>query len=191
MAYQTYITDAFVCGSKDSNTSDRSFLLFTRDAGMVYASVKIVREERSKHRYGLQHFSEVRVSLVRGKAGWKIVGTEPIRNIYNEAETREIRTLVRNMILLLRRVVHGEMAHPEIYADICSVVKLCTVYDPVVLETVFTARMLYLLGYVGELGVLEEVVAVPISHSTVDGIMATQIAALKKHITQALSASHL
>ena len=88
MAYQTYITEAIVCGSYDSNTSDRSFLLFAREAGMIYAHAKSVREERSKQRYALQVCSHVRVTLIRGKSGWKIAGVEPQQNLYALATTR-------------------------------------------------------------------------------------------------------
>ena len=72
MSYQTYITDAVVVGSYASNTADKSYLLFTKRAGMLYATARSVREERSKQRYALQDFSHITVTLVKGKGGWCI-----------------------------------------------------------------------------------------------------------------------
>lgn len=148
MAYPTYITEALVCGSIDSNTADRFFLLFTRELGMVHAYAKSVREERSKQRYALQECSHIRVTLVRGKSGWRIAGVEPIANLYTEAQTRAARALLRNLILLLRRVVHGEVAHEGVFDD---VIRACGVTEgppPEMLELIATLRILQALGYI-------------------------------------------
>ena len=123
MAYQTYITEAIVCGSFDNQTSDRLFQLFTREGGMVYAHAQSVREERSKHRYALQVCAHARVTLVHGKRGWRVTGAEPLHNFYFLTQTREARAFVRNILLLLRRVVQGETAHEKIFDD---VVYACT-----------------------------------------------------------------
>ena len=56
MAYVTYTTLALVCGTFDQKTSDRSYMLFTREAGMLFASARSVREERSKQRYASTRF---------------------------------------------------------------------------------------------------------------------------------------
>lgn len=148
MAYQTYITEALVCGSYDRNTSDRSFLLFAREAGMVYAHAKSVREERSKQRYALQVCSHVRATLIRGKSGWKIAGVEAQQNLYALATTREARTFLRNIILLLRRVVHGETSYDEIFDDIVSTSLHIAKYNPLKLEAILSLRILHSLGYI-------------------------------------------
>ena len=109
MAYQTYITDALVCGSMVHNTSDRSYLLFAREAGMVWALAKSVREERSKQRYALQEFSHIRATLIRGKNTWRVAGVEPHDNFYFKAANRDARNFIRSVVLLLRRVMHGEV----------------------------------------------------------------------------------
>lgn len=148
MAYQTYITEALVCGVYDSNTSDRSFLLFTREAGMLYASAKSVREERSKQRYALQICSHMRATLIRGKSGWKIAGVEPIQNLYALCGTREARTFLRNSVLLLRRVIHGETVYAGIFDDIVGACTQVEKHTPSKLESILSLRMLYALGYV-------------------------------------------
>ena len=152
MAYQTYITEAIVCGVYDSNTSDRSFHLFTREAGMLYASAKSVREERSKQRYALQVCSYMRATLIRGKSGWKIAGVEPIQNLYSLTTTREARAFLRNSILLLRRVMHGEIVHSGVFDDIVGVSMQVEKYAPAKLENILSLRILHTLGYIAPNG---------------------------------------
>lgn len=120
MAYVTYTTEALVCGTYDRNTADRSFLLFTKEAGMLYADARSVREERSKQRYALQDFSLVRVSLVKGKSGWKIGSIEAVQNYYHESIDKAARGDVVSLFRLLRRFMKGEEASPELFDYVIS-----------------------------------------------------------------------
>ena len=161
MAYEIYITDALVCGSRNSNTSDRSHLLFTREAGMLWASAKSVREERSKHRFALQDFSLVRASLVRGKGGWRITGTEPVVNFYYRAEKRDSRALLRDTTRLLQRFLQGETPVPTLFDDVVGTLRAEITQEfsqeslryprseqTSHVHTILTLRMLHTLGYV-------------------------------------------
>lgn len=138
-----------MCGHKDSYTSDRSFLLFTEDAGMVWASARSVREERSKQRPALQDFSLVRVSLVKGKTGWKIGSVSVTENFYSLSTTRESRGAVTSIIRLVRQYLQGEELQPAVFAD--TVAALESAVAAVVGESIvdmFKLRFLYHLGYI-------------------------------------------
>lgn len=148
MAYQTYITEALVCGSRVHHTSDRSYLLFSREAGMLYASAKSVREERSKQRFALQEFSLIRATLIHGKAGWRIAGVEPLLNFYTIAQSREERAFIRNIIMLLRRVVRGETPHQEMYDRLIASLKNHAGEAFTDAEYILSLRILHTLGYV-------------------------------------------
>lgn len=148
MSYQTYISEALVCGTWDRNTADKSILLFAREAGMVYVQAKSVRKESSKQRYALQDASHVRVTLIRGKSGWKVAGAESLQNFYSACTTRESRALLRDTILLLRRVMQGETPHPDVFDDVIAVLREKTEYPKKYLETVLFMRILQQLGYV-------------------------------------------
>lgn len=115
MAYQTYTTDALVCGTFDRNTADRSYLLFTREAGMLYAAARSAREERSRQRYALQDFSLVRVSLVKGKAGWKVGSIEALENFYHRAHDKSARGSVVSVFRFIRRFVGSEEPAPALF----------------------------------------------------------------------------
>lgn len=155
--YAIYITDALVCGSQNSNTSDRSHLLFTREAGMLWTSAKSAREERSKHRFALQDFSLSRVSLVRGKGGWRVTGAEPITNLYYATDDRDKRTCIRDTVRLLRRFLRGETPAPSLFDDVVETLRAETFvrhlsasgHKPAdQVRTVLTLRILHTLGYV-------------------------------------------
>ena len=150
MAYQTYTTEAIVCGTFHRNTADCTYLLFTREAGMLYADARSAREERSRQRFGLQDFSHIRVSLVKGKAGWKIGSTEPKGNFYHRAANQSARGSVVLLIRSLRRFYHGEDPAPELF-DYLQEVLIELGRDMEMrsfLETVAQVRMLQVLGYV-------------------------------------------
>ena len=159
MAYATYTTDALVCGTFDRNTADRSYRLFIRELGMLYADARSVRLEKSRQRYGLTDFSLVRVSLVRGKAGWKIGSIEAKRNFYHEAASQAARGYVRDVVRVLRRFVAGEEPAPELFDEVVESLGVLAsasepaefLYDAVVL------RILLLLGYVSKSKVPEAV----------------------------------
>lgn len=151
MSHKVYTTEAIVCGSRHSNTSDRSFLLFTREAGMLWASARSVREERSKQRYALQDFSIIRVSLVRGKSGWRIGSVEGIENVFSRSSNRETRGAVTRLIKLLRQFVHGEEPQPKLFDDLVRAIRLLLSseqVDPNIVADLCTLRSLYLLGYI-------------------------------------------
>ncbi|KXJ99857.1 MAG: DNA repair protein RecO [Parcubacteria bacterium OLB19] len=118
MSYHTYTTEALVCGSFLHNTADKVFLLFTREVGMLYATAKSVREERSKQRFALQDFSLIRVSLIKGKQGWKVGSVEAKTNYFTQADNRLVRGSVVTVFKTLRRFIHGEESLPALF-DFC------------------------------------------------------------------------
>lgn len=190
MAYQTYTTEAIVCGSKPHNTSDRSFLLFTRDAGMVYATARSVREERSRQRYALQDFALIRVSLVRGKSGWRIGSVENETNAFSAARSRAARTGVLRVIKLLRQFVRGEDVQPGLYEDARhALVEICRTSetDAARISDIFTLRLLHKLGYIAVEDSFNDFVTS--SDWTAGG--ATLPKQAEQAIERALAASHL
>jgi recombinational DNA repair protein (RecF pathway) len=152
MSYQTYTTKAIVCGSFDSNTADKSFLLFTRRGGMLYATARSVREERSKQRYALQVFSRINISLVKGKHGWRIGSVESTGNLFSKADSRGARGSMVSVMKLVRQYIHGEETNLALYDEVSQgldfLLALPSDADLSVWETFIKARILYQLGYI-------------------------------------------
>lgn len=159
MAYVTYTTEALVCGTFNRNTADRSYLLFTREAGMLYADARSVREERSRQRYALQDFSLVRVSLVKGKRGWKVGSIEALKNYFTDAVDKSARGSVVSLFRLLRRFLKGEETATELFdltRESLEVLKQNT-EERLFVEEVVQLRVLSQLGYVDIKKIPEEI----------------------------------
>jgi len=153
MAYATYTTEALVCGSRPSYTSDKSFLLLTEAAGMLWAAARSVREEKSKQRYALQDFSLIRVSLVKGKSGWRIGSVESEYNAFSGAASREARGALTRVVKLLRQFMQGEEPQPEIFSDVKLALETIRNLEGdrcfEVLD-IFSLRLLNKLGYIAK-----------------------------------------
>jgi len=148
MAYVTYTTEALVCGTQNRNTSDRTYLLFTREAGMLFATARSAREERSKQRYALQDFSLVRVSLVKGKTGWRVGSIAAQQNYYHQSTDKYARGSIVAVCRLLRRFVRGEESNTQLFDyTIAALDEL--VNDTPDRQFVELVAQLHILGFLG------------------------------------------
>lgn len=119
MAHHIYTTDAYVLDSNASGEADEFLTLFTRDLGLVRATARGVRLEKSKLRYSLQSLSCSRISLVRGKEVWRITTAEFKKNLHaNYREHKNILAVVANCSALIRRMVAGEEKNEILFSVI-------------------------------------------------------------------------
>jgi recombinational DNA repair protein (RecF pathway) len=193
MSYQTYITEAIVLQSYEHNTADKAFRLFTRHAGVILATARSVREERSRQRYALQDYSYISVSLVRGKAGWRIGSTEAKQNLFLVTDDRAVRRSVLRLLGILRQYIQGEEAHPELFDECMESIKILLRPDltnRVAWEDCFIARILYRLGYVASSVTMTSYLTCP-SHELVGNDIARDQILWQSLIDQAQHASHL
>lgn len=192
MAYTTYTTRALVCGSVDRNTADRSYRLFTERAGMLFASARSVRNERSRQRYGLQDFSLVRTSLIKGKHGWRIGSVEPLGNYYQTATDKAARGSVVRVVRLLRRFVSGEAPEPHLFQYLTTILPELGQATPAQAdrELIVLVHCLHLLGYVSPEAIPSEI---PMGHlaATSLPLSDTARATLTHLYDTAVDASHL
>lgn len=150
MAYATYTTDAIVCGAFEHNTADRRYLLLTREAGMIAALARSVREERSRQRFALQEFALIRVSLVKGKQGWRIGSVEARDNFYHRAVDQAARGSVVGVVRLVRRFMQGEEPDAQLYTSVERGLRLLAgpLSERSRQELLLKLRILGSLGYV-------------------------------------------
>ena len=165
-----YTTDAIVCGGRSRNTTDRIVWLFTREAGMVPAIAKGVREEKSKLRYALQDFSLTNVSLVRGRHDWRITGADAEANLYYHLDSRDMRATVMRVLQMLRRILPGEEAHPRLFDLVTDGLRTCAAAEcsDELFEQVLTLRVLYALGYIAPDETYAHVLHAPTMHAALD-----------------------
>ena len=195
MSYQTYITKAIVCGSRHSMTSDKSYLLYTQELGMLWATARSVRMEKSKQRPALQDFSVIRVSLVRGKATWRIGSVEALANPFLASQTRVARGAVSYIVKALRKYVHGEVPVPRAFQDVLyllPVVSKETDIDMIALyQNVFMIRLLDELGYVKITDAIMALIQREDIQSACEAYDDSMDAAITACITHAAEVSHL
>lgn len=192
MAYVTYTTDAIVCGTYDRNTADRSYRLFTRELGMLYADARSVRLEKSRQRMALSDFSLVRVSLLRGRAGWKIGSVTAVRNYYHEAVDQTARGSVVSLVRFVRRYVQGEEVDQALFGQVLDGLELVVREVPqrAYVDQVLTVRLLVALGYVSKRLLPDEVMTASLTDlsSTYTPAIADRLVLVQK---EAESGSHL
>ncbi len=193
MSYRVYTTEALVVGSFPSNTADKSFLLFTRDAGMLYATARSVREERSRQRYALQDFTVITVSLIKGKTGWRIGSVDGEENLFNQASSRYARGSVVKILKCIRRYVQGEEPNRILYEECIAGLRFVTraqVAHRALAEEIITARILNTLGYMSDNPTLKAVL-----QGTLEDVMSctpeSLLPTLQMATAEALQASHL
>lgn len=192
MSYKIYTTEAIVCGSSAHNTSDKHYLLFARESGMLFAHARSVREERSKQRYALQDFSRVRVSLLKGKSGWRIGSVEPLGNAFLGARSRASRALVAFVVRQLRRYVHGEVPLPQAFSDANELLSFSEEESTEPYEELFLVRLLAELGYVADsAGALDPVLSAPDLASAAKRMQPEMHALITRAIADGAQASHL
>lgn len=192
MSYQTYTTEAIVCGTWTRNTADKSFLLFTKEAGMLYAEARSVREERSRQRFALQDFSYLRVSLIKGKQSWKIGSIEPLQNFYLTADDKAARGSVVTIVRFLRRFYGVQESAPELFDYVVRVLGRLTTDIP---EREFCERVIQ-VHILHELGYADTRAVPPFAQlGSIDGLKddftAANLLALEKIIEKAVATSHL
>ena len=145
--YHKYVTEAIVLGSRERGEADKLVALYTQDFGLVWARASAARASYSKMRYGLAHYSRTRVSLVKGKRGWRLAGTQPLTSLTGCIEAQ--CAFARTAALMLRMII-GEEQHEYLYQTLSNAHEALTTSDvthvPIV-ELVTVARVLHALGY--------------------------------------------
>lgn len=121
------------------------YQLYTRMFGMVHARAVSVREERSRLRYSLPHYARAEVSLVRGKAGWRIAGCTPVSSLKG-AQMEVFARVAR----LVERLVRGEEHNEYLFHSLAEAHTRLLEKDvrTETVELVCAARVLFALGYI-------------------------------------------
>ena len=151
-------TDCFILKSSPSGEANKQLDLFTRDLGFIRASAQGVRYLKSKLRYSLTDFSFARASLVRGKEVWRVTTAFKKEDTMSGIVDREARETLFRIFALLRRLLQGEEAHPELFEiveKVFYILKEISEKKPSdlparasAIEELTVLRILFLLGYV-------------------------------------------
>lgn len=145
--YQKYHTEALVLGSREIGESDKMLVLYTADFGLVRARASALRSEHSKMRCALQNYSRVRISLVKGRRGWRAAGASVIAPLRGDAPGTAV---FARAALLVMRLVHGEEKSTYLFEALAQAHEALAQAPMAAIgsiEIVCIARVLYSLGY--------------------------------------------
>ncbi len=147
--YQKYQTEAIVLAARESGEADKSFVLYTREFGLVRARATSVRSEKSKMRSALQLYARADVALVRGKSGWRLAGASALSSL-GGTDLKVLGVFAR-MSELVIRLIAGEERNEYLYDVLAQTHETLTaraVEALPMVEIVAVARILYALGYI-------------------------------------------
>lgn len=143
-------TQGIVLGKRTVGEANIAVALLTQELGLVRASARSARLERSKLRYGLEALTRGRFSLVRGKYEWKLTGAHGLSRPYLHASRAQASSAGRVARLLLR-LIHGEEPVNELYTVVSNGFDAMAHASPEtidIVEGIVVLRILSLLGYV-------------------------------------------
>ncbi len=150
-----YHTEALILSAHPKGEANMVYGLLTKDMGLVYAVAQGVRLEKSKLRYSLQNFSYIKVDLVQGKEVWRITSATAINAYATIYKSTKGIQFLSNVSKLLRRLMQGEVFHPEVLADTVTALSFLNeeeatpeVYHAT--ELTLVLRILKELGYISD-----------------------------------------
>ncbi len=152
MSYQIYTTKALIL-KRIPYDANVSYLLYTKDFGLISALATGVRKSESKLRYALQEYSLIDISLVKGRSTWRITSAILEKNLYIATEAKEAKAVVARICTQVLRLVVGQEKDEQLFSSLTEGLRelsVCRLEDVSVLEILIMLRMLHLLGYVSE-----------------------------------------
>ncbi|MES2213737.1 MAG: recombination protein O N-terminal domain-containing protein [Patescibacteria group bacterium] len=150
MSYHIYTTDGIILKRTMFGEANILLYILTQDLGLIIASARSTRLAVSKLRPALQEYSDVSVSVVHGKNGWKVTNVLEKENFFFSCPEYSHRVLAQVTAVLLK-MIQGEDPHPDIFHVVRTgfqFLKSVSEKDIQYFEYLFVLRILYYLGYV-------------------------------------------
>jgi recombinational DNA repair protein (RecF pathway) len=189
-----YTTPGLIIGSRPYGEAGKRLSIFTRDFGLVLAAAQGIRLERSKLRHYAQDYSFGAFSLVKGRESWRLVNADGSSVALPRRADRE---LVARIALLLKRLLPGEEANPELFDRLEACAAFLSSGLPAdgerlkTLESITVFGILCTLGYIGEDKALARYASSSRLTPELVDLAAPKRSALNRHINKALKESHL
>jgi DNA repair protein RecO len=141
-------TDAFILKTTPAGEANKFVWLFTREFGLIMATVQGVRKSGAKLSMHLSEYSLASVDLVQGKDVWRLVNIVQIQNPFLGHYHGELgRSYVRTLAAV-QRFCQGEERHEELFDHLASCLNsLADNLDAKSFDTLSLWRVMVLLGY--------------------------------------------
>jgi DNA repair protein RecO (recombination protein O) len=185
MAHHIYTTDGFVIESTPHGEADRFYTLFTKELGLIRATARGVRLQKSKLRYSLQDFSWSRISLVRGKELWRITSARAEESLaVKYRDQKLILQTIAHVASLIRRLVGAEEKNEALYSIINQAFEFLETRtwhaELKLFEIIVVLKILHNLGYLRDLPELHHFIHDPFDELMLEAIRPHKALALKE-----------
>lgn len=184
-------TEAFVLKSIESGEANKRVWLFTREFGVVVATVQGVRKSGAKLRSHITDYTYIHVDLVKGREVWRLISAEVIENPFvGGYDKLRARSFIRALGLVQRFCVE-EGPEIELFEHLKTVMEsLGTRSDnPPFFDTIVLWKILIILGYLEMTKDLEELFSKPILE--IADLPESVVKRLIKDVTDAINRTHL
>jgi DNA repair protein RecO len=196
VSYHIYTTKGLVLSFESYKEADRIYRIYTEEFGLVYARATGVRKEVSKLRAALEPFSFSSVSLIRGKAEWRLTSAAlefSIKELY--LKQRPVFEVFARVMSLVEKLVVGEAPHPGIldYIRLAAELALQEELDESyieALEVFLVSNILAELGHLSTRNLPESIFNLAVNTSTLETVNFEK-KMLVKAINKGLKESHL
>lgn len=199
--HSIHTTSGIVLKSRPYGEADKMLSIFTSDLGLVTATARGIRLEKSKLRYHVQDYSFGTFSLVRGKEYWRLTSAGELRlKDVGKLNDRKNQEVMVRISLLLSRLLQGEESHPKLFDYIRACYEYLSENDLLgeiteehlkTLESVTVYRILHSLGYISGGGELDECFKEVEMTAELIFNMGNKRTIINQHINKALKESHL
>ncbi len=113
--YHKHRTEGIIIKGRERGEGSKVVTLFSREFGLIYASVQNGRSQSSKHRGHIEDFTIGNFSLIKGKHGWKLVGADANKNLWiNSGISLEQKNIAARVLYLVSKLI-GEEKNEELY----------------------------------------------------------------------------
>ena len=197
--YPIHTTPGFIIESRPRGEAGKLLSIFTRDLGLVLATAQGIRLEKSKLRYHSQEYAVGEFSFVRGKEFWRLTSARGIDAFQRGLPSLSLARvgLAARIASLLRRLLHGEEAHSELFDHLKSSFEFLENNSELseehskTLESIIIFRVMHLLGYVGvDKNLDPKIVSAPLTVELLNEAGGQRMS-MNRHINKALKESHL
>jgi DNA repair protein RecO (recombination protein O) len=193
--HHIYHTNGFILGSRNTGEANKMLSIYTREMGLIRATVQGIRFHKSKLRFALQDFYYAKIDLVRGRDIWRVTSATNINSFPLARTDKQSLLLIARVSKLLERLCGGEEANEKIFNDLIQALYLLDDSNireesREALELHLVLRIMNSLGYIGESDMLADYLASDFNNDLTKNLLKERQSIIA-HINKALNESQL
>ena len=184
-------SEAFVLKSIESGEANKRVWLFTREYGLIVATVQGVRKGGAKLRSHIIDYTHIYADLVKGRDVWRLTSAQVAKNPFvGDYDKLRARSFIRALSLVERFCIE-EGPEPKLFEHILAVMNTLSLpsNNPSFFDTIVLWKILVLLGYLELSTDLKELFSADLSSAA--DLSENVSKRLIKDVTDAINRTHL